>query len=234
MGGHRMAAAYLTTGVLAVLLGLDRVAVLQCMVSRPLVAAPLTGWLLGVPMAGFEVGMLLELLWLGRLPVGTAIPPDDTQVAIGATALALTLERLFGLHGMPAIILCVLVAIPLGKIGQYADTRARQANNRLTQLAEAAASAGDARRIERLHLYGLGHFALASLFTCTVIVAGGTLLLYPLAPLLIGTVRETGLVLQYSFTMIGAAALLGTLNVSRGFSLFGAAFVATLLVIGLR
>ncbi|NJC87917.1 MAG: hypothetical protein FIB02_05195 [Desulfuromonas sp.] len=229
-----MVAAYLTTGALAVILGLDRVAVLQCMVSRPLVAAPLTGWLLGIPMAGVEVGMMLELLWLGRLPVGAVIPPDDTQVAIGATALALTMERLLGLHGMPAVILCVLVAIPLGMIGQYADTRVREANNLLAGSADAAAAAGDSRRIEQLHWRGVGHFILAALFTCSVIVAGGTLLLYPLAPLLVGTVHETGLALQYSFTMIGAAVLLGTLNVSRGFFLFGAAFVATLLVIGLR
>lgn len=229
-----MLAAYLITGTLSVLLGLDRTAVLQCMVSRPLVAAPLTGWLLGVPLAGLEIGILLELLWLGRLPVGVVIPPDDTQVAIGATALAMTLERLLGLHGMPAVILCVLVAIPLGKIGQYTDNRAREANNRLAELAVAAATAADARRIERLHLRGLGHFALAALLTCTGIVMFGSLLLLPLAPLLIGTVRETGLSLQYSFTMIGAAALLGTLNVSRGLILFSAAFVVTLLVIGLR
>ncbi len=223
-------AEYLTTGTLAVLLGLDRVAFLQCLVSRPLVAAPLTGWLLGVPLAGFEVGMLLELLWLGRLPVGAVIPPDDTQVAIGATALALTLERLLGLHGMPAVILCVLTAIPLGKVGTVSPTSwARQANDRLARQALAAAAAGDARRIERLHLRGLGHFALAGLATCSVIVAAGTLLLYPLAPLLIGAVRETGLSLQYSFILIGAAVLLGTLNVSRGLFLFGVAFVATLL-----
>jgi PTS system mannose-specific IIC component len=227
-------AEYLTTGTLAVLLGLDRVAVLQCMVSRPLVAAPLTGWLLGVPLAGLEVGMLLELLWLGHLPVGAAIPPDDTQVAIGATALALTLERLLGLHGMPAVILCILVAIPLGKFGQYCDRRARQANDRLMLQAQAAAEVGDARRIERLHLCGVGHFALASLVTCAAIVVIGTLVLYPLAPLLIGTVRATGLSLQYSFTLIGAAVLLGTLNVSRGLFLFGMAFISTMLVLWLR
>lgn len=229
-----MVAAYLTTGILSVLLGLDRVAVLQCMVSRPLVAAALTGWLLGVPLAGLETGILLELLWLGRLPVGAVIPPDDTQVAIGATALAMTLERLLGMHGMPAVILCVLVAIPLGKLGQHADSWVRTANNRLALQAAAAATAGDSSRIERLHLRGVGHFALAGLLTCAGIVAGGTLLLLPLAPLLIGAVSETGLALQYSFTLIGAAALLGTLHVSRSLVLFGAAFVVTLLVLGLR
>ena len=227
-------AEYLTTAALAVLLGLDRTAFLQCMVSRPLVAGPLTGWLLGIPLAGLEVGMLLELLWLGRLPVGTVVPPDDTQMAIGATALALTLQRLLGLHGMPVVILCVLVAIPLGQFGRYADMRARQANNRLAILAQAAAVAGDARRIEWMHLCGSGHFALSGLLTCTVIVAAGTLILYPLAPVLIGSLRETGLSLQYSFIMIGAAVLLGTLNVSRGLFLFATAFVATLAVLWVR
>jgi len=227
-------AEYFTTGTLAVLLGLDRTAFLQFMVSRPLVAAPLTGWLLGVPLAGMQVGMLLELLWLGRLPVGTVIPPDDTQVAIGATVLALTLERLLGLHGMPAVLLCLLVAIPLGQFGRYADGCARRANTRLTAEAETAALAGNSRRIEWLHLCGTGHFALAGLVTCAVIVGAGTLILYPLAPLLIGAVRESGLGLQYSFTLIGAAVLLGTLNVSRGLFLFGVAFIATLLVLWLR
>jgi PTS system mannose-specific IIC component len=227
-------ADYLTTGALAVLLGLDRVAVVQCLISRPLVAAPLAGWLLGVPLAGLEVGMLLELLWLGRLPVGTVIPPDDTQVAIGATALALTLERLLGLHGMPVVILCVLVAIPFGQFGRTADRWARSANDRLSARADLAAAAGDARCIEWLHLRGIGHFALAGVATCALIVAGGTLVLYPLAPLFVGVVGATGLSLQYSFTLIGAAVLLGTLNVSRGPFLFGVAFVATLGVLWLR
>ena len=225
---------YLTTGTLAVLLGLDRVAVVQCMVSRPLVAAPLAGWLLGAPLVGLQVGVLLELLWLGRLPVGAVIPPDDTQVAIGATVLAVMLRQFTGLFGMPAVILCVLAAIPLGKIGQFFDRRARQANDSLMAKALLAAEAGDARRIERLHLCGMGSFALASLATCVIIVAAGMLLLYPLAPMLIDVVREAGLSLQYSFTLIGAAALLGTQNVSRGPYLFAVAFVATLLVIWLR
>jgi PTS system mannose-specific IIC component len=110
----------------------------------------------------------------------------------------------------------------------------RTDNKRLSLQAAAAATAGDSSRIERLHLRGVGHFALAGLLTCAGIVAGGTLLLLPLAPLLIGAVSETGLALQYSFTLIGAAALLGTLHVSRSLVLFGAAFVVTLLVLGLR
>jgi len=50
--------------LVALLCGLDRVAVLQIMISRPLVAAPLTGMLLGQPLIGLQVGIMMELLWL--------------------------------------------------------------------------------------------------------------------------------------------------------------------------
>ena len=121
-------ADYLLVSIIAVGAGLDRVAFLQSMFSRPIVAAPLTGWVLGNPMVGLEIGVLLELLWLGRLPVGASIPPDDTQVAIGATVLSLSMEQLLGMSGMPVVILCVMTAIPLGKCGQYFDRLARHAN----------------------------------------------------------------------------------------------------------
>lgn len=224
---------YLLAGSLAILTGLDRVALLQFMISRPIVAAPLAGWIMGNPLVGLEVGVLLELLWLGRLPVGASIPPDDTQVAIGATVLAFSMEPLLGMSGMPIVILCVLTAIPLGKFGQLFDRLARHANGFLLKRNSALAT-GTPLQLERLHLLGLVNFAFASLATFASILLVGTLLLYNLAPLLISAVREAGLSLQYSFTLVGAAVLLGLINVSRGISLFCAAFVGTLLVLWLR
>ena len=106
---------YCLTGALAMFAGVDRVAFGQFMISRPIVVGPLAGLILGDALIGLEIGMLLELLWLGRLPVGAAIPPDDTQVTLGATVLALHLEQTLAVHGMPLVLLCVLVAIPLGK-----------------------------------------------------------------------------------------------------------------------
>ncbi|MCK4536600.1 MAG: PTS sugar transporter subunit IIC [Desulfuromonadales bacterium] len=224
---------YVFTGTLAMLAGLDRVALLQFMISRPIVAAPLAGWVMGNPLVGLEVGALLELLWLGRLPVGASIPPDDTQVAIGATVLALSMDPLLGMNGMPVVILCLLTAIPLGKFGQLFDRLARHANGLLLKRNSALAS-GSPAHLERLHLLGLINFALASLATFAVILLVGTLFLYNFAPLLITAVREAGLSLQYSFTLVGAAVLLGLINVTRGTSLFCAAFVGTLLVLWLR
>ena len=225
---------YLLAGLVAMLTGLDRVALIQIMISRPLVAGPLTGWVLGYPLVGMEVGMLLELLWLGRLPVGAAIPPDDTQVAVGATVLAISMGHLLNLNGMPLVILSVLIAIPLGKFGQVFDRLARHVNGRLAISGHHALMAGNTSSLERYHLLGLASFALASLATAFVIVLSGSFVLYFMAPLLIGAVREAGLSLQYSLVLVGAASLLGTINVNRSISLFCAAFTGTMLVLWLR
>ena len=227
-------ADYLLAGLVAMLTGLDRVALVQVMISRPLVAAPLTGLVLGNPLLGLEVGMLLELLWLGRLPVGAAIPPDDTQVAVGATVLAFSMGQMLNLVGMPMVILAVLVAIPLGKFGQIFDRLARNVNDRLAVAGLKALGNGNANGLERRHLMGLISFAVSSLATACVIVLIGSVFLFYMAPLLIGAVRDTGLSLQYSLIIVGAASLLGTINVNRSISLFCAAFSGTLLVLWMR
>ena len=227
-------ADYLLAGLVAMLTGLDRVALVQVMISRPLVAAPLTGLVLGNPLLGLEVGMLLELLWLGRLPVGAAIPPDDTQVAVGATVLAFSMGQMLGLGGMPMVILAVLVAIPLGKFGQIFDRLARNVNDRLAVAGLKALGSGNTNGLERCHLMGLISFAVSSLATACVIVLIGSVVLFYTAPQLIGAVRDTGLSLQYSLIIVGAASLLGTINVNRSISLFCAAFSGTLLVLWMR
>ena len=51
----------LRLSVLGGLLGLDGTAVGQFMVSRPVVAGTLVGWVLGVPGLGLSIGAMLEL-----------------------------------------------------------------------------------------------------------------------------------------------------------------------------
>ena len=229
-----IAVDYLLAGMVSMLTGLDRVALVQVMISRPLVAGPLTGWVFGHPLVGLEVGMLLELLWLGRLPVGAAIPPDDTQVAVGATVLAAHTGHFFGLDGMPLVLLSVLIAIPLGKFGQIFDKLARHLNDRLAVAGYKALLCGNTAKMERCHLFGLLSFGLASLATALVIVLVGTCVLFLVAPSLIGAIQEAGLSLQYSLILVGASVLLRTTNVNRNISLFCTAFIGTLLVLWLR
>jgi len=227
------AANYLMAASVAVVSGLDRTAFLQLMISRPIVAAPLTGWLLGDAAAGLLVGSMVELLWLGRLPVGAAIPPDDTQVAIGSTMLAITMGSRLGLSGPAFIILSILVAMPLGKVGQLFERWAREWNGKLLQKAGDALAEDRFRAAERAHLWGMAHFALSSLATFATIVLVGSLLLHELAPVLLRPVTHAAPWLRVAFPVMGTAIILSSINVRRSLTLFAASFTSALLMLWL-
>lgn len=217
----------------ALFCGLDRTAISQFMISRPIVAAPLVAWVLGDPMTGLQIGMMVELLWLARLPVGAAIPPDDTQVAIASSVLAINLGRILEPPGIELLLLCLLVAIPLGKVGQFFDRFARQYNVRLVYIAETALQEGALSRAEFQHLRGLLSFSLAAVGTYAVILGGGILLIPLLWPLVQQSLTLSSSWLQLALPLIGIAVMLGTINVSRALTLFCASFGMAFLLLWL-
>ncbi len=218
----------------SVVCGLDRTAAGQFMLSRPIVAAPLTGWLLGSPEAGLQIGAMLELLWLGRLPVGAAIPPDDSQVAVGCTLLAVAAQARTGMPLQAVAVASLLLGMPFGKAGQFFDRQARILNGKLLHRAEKALECGCAKSLERLHLLGMLHFALASAATLGVVVSGGWLLL----PLALKTLEQPLTAvsnwLWLLFPLTGIASLLGGLKVPRGWQIFCVSFLLSLFVLVLR
>lgn len=219
--------------LVALVAGLDRTAVIQAMIGRPLVAAPLTGWLLGDPATGLTIGVMLELLWLSRLPVGAAIPLDDTQVAVGTTVLALGVAPALHLSGAGVVPLSLLLAMPLGKASQWFESWMRTRNLRLAQRADDALAAGNLRRVERLHLGGVANFAASALASYLTVVGGGALLLWLTAPLFLCSTSVAADWLPLTLLVIGSAVLIHTLHLRRGVILFAAAFLAAFLILRL-
>jgi len=218
--------------LIAVICGLDRTAALQLMLSRPIVAGPLAGLVLGEPLIGLQVGMLVELLWLGRLPVGASIPPDDTQIAIGATFLSVAFAAP-DFSTPVTIVFCLLVTMPLAKSGQFFDRMARRANNHLVKRVEQNVLTGDLSLIAKLHLTGIGHFALAALMTFVVVAGVGSLLCLILMPHFVFWLVAPVNWLQLTFILVGAAMILASINVNRATTLFGASFVSSTLMLWL-
>ncbi len=70
------------------LLALDATSVGQFMVSRPLVAGALIGWLLGDPPLGFTIGAVLELYLLVSFPTGGSRFPEGATATVVAAASA--------------------------------------------------------------------------------------------------------------------------------------------------
>lgn len=224
----------LTLGALVSLIcGLDRVAILQLMISRPIVAAPLTALLLGEPLVGLQIGVMVELLWLARLPVGAAVPPDDTQVAIASSVLVIALGQSLNAAGTELLLLCLFVAVPLGKFGQYFDRYARQYNVRLVKQVSAALNRGAFLAAEGQHLRGLVSFSLSSLGTYAIIILGGWFIIPILWPYVQQPLSYSSSWMQLAFPLVGITVILGTINVSRAITLFCAAFCMSFLLMWL-
>ena len=59
------------------------------LLSRPLVLGPLVGLVLGDLQQGVIIGASLELIFMGNIKVGAAIPPDVVTGGVLGTAFAI-------------------------------------------------------------------------------------------------------------------------------------------------
>lgn len=81
----------------------------QLYTYRPVVAGGIVGLIMGNFQIGLEVGCIIELMFLGQVFVGTALPPEETFSTILAAAFAC-------ITGSKEVALAT--AIPLAVLGQ--------------------------------------------------------------------------------------------------------------------
>jgi len=222
----------LAVSIAGAILCLDRI-VVQAMVSRPIVAAPLIGLILGDPYTGLIVGAFIELFWIDRLPIGIYIPPNDTIAAILVTAASIESAQLLGYRSQGLMVLAILITVPFGLLAQSSERWIGKQNERLVEEALRDASRGDVRSISRRHLTAiLKHFILSVAFIMVAmfLVIHAMTWLYPrLAPPII-----RGLTLLYGFLpLLGAAVALNTINVRGIVPIFCASFLCATVIIGL-
>src|SRR5574341_702336 len=136
------------------LIGLDRTAAGQFMISQPIVAAPLAGWLLGDVAAGLVIGALLELIWVLELPVGTFVPADSTVAAVSATAIA-ALGSGGTVAPLDLIGFSILLTTAMTPVTMAADGFVRKRNAGLAGWAGAAGPADVEKRLARTQPAGL-------------------------------------------------------------------------------
>jgi mannose/fructose/N-acetylgalactosamine-specific phosphotransferase system component IIC len=141
-------------------IGLDRTAAGQFMISQPIVAGPLTGWLLGDPAAGAIVGATLELIWVLDLPIGTFVPANATVGTVSATAIAALGSP--GGASLPVIGFSIMLTTALVPITMKADGLVRQWNSRIADRALTASGGQGGGVLSRIQYAGLGVFFLKS------------------------------------------------------------------------
>lgn len=147
---------YLLLGIIAGLAAVERKGFLQAMLSRPIALAPATGLVLGDPQGGVLLAAPLELLWLGAVNLGAALPAHEALGASAIAGAAVLAGRALGTGVTPAVaILAVLICAPLALLGRKADGLVERVNERLARRADALLAQGNPRAAVRENLYGL-------------------------------------------------------------------------------
>ncbi len=155
------------------IVGLDLVSVPQALLSRPLVAASVAGWLVGDLNTGLRVGAVLELFALDVLPVGASRYPEYGPAAVGAALTAASLPPRIGIG--VGVLLGLAVAILAGwSLGWL-----RHANARHVHRLAAGVNSGSVRAIRTLQWAGLGRdlFRSATMTLVAMALAYGSFVL---------------------------------------------------------
>jgi PTS system mannose-specific IIC component len=160
--------SYLALAVVAGLAAIERKGFLQAMLSRPVALGAIVGAVLGDTGTGLLVGIPLELLWLGAVNMGAALPIHEALGASAAAGGAVLGLRTLAPGGATPVqvvavaVLAVAVAIPIAWIGRWTDAWIEEWNEHLYVLAERDLARGDARPAVRVNLYGVAFpFAIA-------------------------------------------------------------------------
>src|SRR5687767_4550255 len=159
------------------LVGLDLVSVPQAMISRPVVAGAVAGWLAGDVEAGLRMGVLFELFALDVLPVGAVRYPDYGPATVAAVALAADSPWQFALG------LSTALGLALAVLGGFTLQMVRRANARAIQHHSAALAAGESGAIRRLQYGSLARDAARGAGLTAVGVGCAWLLADPLTRL---------------------------------------------------
>jgi PTS system mannose-specific IIC component len=143
----------LLTSVWGGLMALERRAFLQAMVSRPLVAATVTGLLADDVLAGLFIGLVFELLHLGGASLGGAHADHDTLPAVAAAGLAASVGQTTGSDATPAIwAIAILICAPFGRAGLMLENRLDARARKYFGRALTAADAGNVRKVSHQNL----------------------------------------------------------------------------------
>ncbi len=114
------------------------------LLSRPLVLGPLVGLVLGDVTQGIVIGATLELIFMGNIKVGAAIPPDVITGGVLGTAFAIMSGK------GPAIALAL--AVPISILAEMVLSGLFVFRPMFSKKFEKYAEEGSYKKIERLHI----------------------------------------------------------------------------------
>lgn len=134
------------------------------MLNRPLVLAPLVGWILGDLHAGILMGASLELVFMGVVTIGSATPPDTVTGSVLGTALAIMTHQ--------GVEIALTLALPISMLTQSLKIFIYTLRSSRMSKAMALAEQGNYRAMVRMHwgLFFLLAVPMMLVTWCTVML----------------------------------------------------------------
>lgn len=230
--------ALFAVSLLGGLLAVEQRAELRLMVSQPVCGGILTGIALGAVGEGFFAGAMLQILFLGFVPLRGEEKPDLPLAGVAtAASYILSMRRLGGGAGMEGIILfgSLLLGLLIALLGSIVYRRwERKISWALFESARDAALKGRTRIAKTIHLSTLLLHLLYGFFVLLALIPAGTALI-ALAARAVGTGWGGSVsALQYIVPFVGVGSL-SRLYFSRSRAFwFGTGFLVTYLLFLVR
>lgn len=194
---------WLALGLLGGIVALDATAFPQIMLSRPLVAATLAGWLGGQPVAGLAIGVVLEVFDLVVVPFGASRNPESGPAAVAAAGAAVAAAGP-GAEAPEVLLFAVVYALLLEHLSGSSVLALRRADERL--VASMLDGPLDPDALERRHLAAMTLDFVRGALIAVLGMALGTLLMVALPRWGLGPV-STAEMLRLATIVMAAAAL---------------------------
>ena len=129
--------------------------------NQPVVAGAIVGLLLGDPETGIVIGGTLQLVYMGVVAVGAAIPVNKTTATTVSVALCIMTEI--------SMESAVALAVPVAVLGQLDQMLAWTLNSSLMHIADGYAEKGELDKMSRLQFVGSAIFFITKaipIFLC--------------------------------------------------------------------
>lgn len=139
------------------------------MIARPLVAGPVAGLVLGDPVNGMWVGVVLEVLTLYQLPIGASRHWDTGPASIAAVT---TLVAMSG--GAERLLIAAMLGALVGWAGSWSIHMLRHLNSRFVVVGEEVSADPALAAVGHITALGLD-FARAVALTLVGLLASSAL-----------------------------------------------------------
>lgn len=172
--------------------------------ERPLITCTLVGLVLGDLPTGLAVGASLELMSLGLVHIGAAVPPDMNMAAIICSAFAILTDA--------EVETALAIAIPIAVLGQMLGVVVRMVLANLTHVADKAIAEGNYKKALSMHIgWGSVLYSLMYFVPIFLAVFFGTDLVQKVVEVIPGWLTD-GLNLSSKFlTAYGIALLMSSM-----------------------